>query len=111
MTNQMGKDGAGRRGLEIDVAKYQAMIDDPKISEGEKRQFVEALWQILVTFVDLGFDLHPATVACGKLGPNGIENCPEPKNMLYSEDIFTGKFEDVASTAEELSGEESEHES
>lgn len=111
MTNEIVKSGRGRQGLEVDIAKYQTMIDDPALSEEEKRQFIEALWKILVTFVDLGFDLHSAKVACGKLGPETIEDCSAPRNMISLEDILTTKFDDAVSDNGGEDEKESGHES
>lgn len=97
MTNEIVKSVGGRQGLEVDIAKYQAMLDEPELTESEKRQFIEALWKILVTLIDLGFDLHSAKVACGKLGPEAIEDCSAPRNMISLEDILTTKFDDAVS--------------
>lgn len=54
------------RKIEVDVDRYQAMLDDPALTEAKKEQIITALWQIIVAFVDLGFDVHPAQSACGK---------------------------------------------
>ncbi|WP_306049681.1 hypothetical protein [Oceaniradius stylonematis] len=48
-----------RRKVEIDWDRYMAMLDDDDLSDAEKQQFLEALWQIIVQFVDLGFGVHP----------------------------------------------------
>jgi hypothetical protein len=48
-----------RPALTLDVARYEAMLADPALSESERTAFLEALWEIVVTFVDLGFDIHP----------------------------------------------------
>jgi hypothetical protein len=48
-----------RPALTLDVARYEAMLADPVLSEAERRAFLEALWGIVVAFVDLGFDIHP----------------------------------------------------
>ncbi len=43
----------------FDAAKYEAMLDESDLSEAQKREFLETLWQIMVQFVDLGFGVHP----------------------------------------------------
>jgi hypothetical protein len=48
-----------RPALTLDVARYEAMLADPALSEAERTAFVETLWEIVVAFVDLGFDIHP----------------------------------------------------
>lgn len=55
-----------RRALTLDVEKYQRMLDAPDLSEHQRRQFIEALWSIVVSFVDLGFEVGPAEMACGQ---------------------------------------------
>lgn len=111
MTNYMRSKDRGLSHLEIDVEKYQAMIDHPALSETEKRQFIDALWTVLITFIDLGFDLHPVKVACGKLGPEAIEDCSAPKNMVGSEHILTAQFDDAVSDNGGGDDKESGHES
>jgi len=48
-----------RPALTLDVARYEAMLADPALSEAERTAFLEVLWEIIVGFVDLGFDIHP----------------------------------------------------
>lgn len=43
----------------VDVEKYKALLDDETLSEAEKEAFLQALWSIVVAFVDLGFGVHP----------------------------------------------------
>lgn len=55
------------RPIPFDVARYLHFIDDQPLSEDQKRQMTEALWAIVIGFVDLGFGVHPAQQACGKV--------------------------------------------
>lgn len=55
------------RRLEVDVDRYQEYLDDPALSEAERAQIIKALWVIISGFVELGFDVHPAQQACGKV--------------------------------------------
>lgn len=60
--------------LELDVALYQEMLDDPALTDAQKEQIIRALWDIIVAFVDLGYGVHPAQLAqnaCGKLSEEG----------------------------------------
>jgi hypothetical protein len=41
--------------LTVDVEKYQAYLDGADMSEAQKEEFLQALWSIMVSFVDLGF--------------------------------------------------------
>ena len=72
--------------LTIDYEKYAQLLDEADVSEDQQREFIEAIWNIVVSFVDLGFGVHPvqeAQKACGKTKkkprkpalkvPNGVE--------------------------------------
>ena len=56
--------------IEVDYQKYERFLEAADLSEEHKREFIAALWSIIVAFVDLGFGVHPAQQAektCGKL--------------------------------------------
>ncbi|MEM1287247.1 MAG: hypothetical protein AAGH60_02735 [Pseudomonadota bacterium] len=63
------------KALTLDVELYQSYIDDPEMSKADKRALVKALWLIMVSCVDLGYDIHPlqhpelgeAFTACGQI--------------------------------------------
>ncbi|MEI4233003.1 hypothetical protein [Roseovarius sp. D22-M7] len=57
---------AGKKKLSIDVERYQHLLDKPGLSAEQKDQFLEALWSIIVAFVDYGYNVHPAQEVCGK---------------------------------------------
>mgnify|MGYP000507132102 CR=1 FL=1 len=43
----------------VDVEKYKVFLDDPALTEAQKEEFLQALWSIIVAFVELGFGVHP----------------------------------------------------
>lgn len=45
--------------LKLDVARYEELLADFDMSEEERVALLQAMWNIVVSFVDLGFDLHP----------------------------------------------------
>lgn len=45
--------------LEIDVDRYQSYLDQQSLTESQRREFVHALWAVVVAFVDLGYGVHP----------------------------------------------------
>lgn len=45
--------------LQVDVQQFQSYLDDLDISEESKIELLETLWSIVVTFVDMGFGIHP----------------------------------------------------
>ncbi|MET1414382.1 hypothetical protein ABVF61_19070 [Roseibium sp. HPY-6] len=51
--------GSEYKTLTLDVDYYQSFLDDVDISDAQKRELIETLWNIVVQFVDLGFGIHP----------------------------------------------------
>lgn len=49
--------------LEIDYALYEEMLKDSQWNDEQKREFIETMWSVIVSFVDLGFGIHPAQQA------------------------------------------------
>ena len=45
--------------LTLDVSLYERYLADSGLTDDQKREFLEALWTIIVGFVDLGFGIHP----------------------------------------------------
>ncbi|WP_299632610.1 hypothetical protein [uncultured Roseobacter sp.] len=103
------KHGA-HRALKIDVAKYQAMIDDPGLSEDQKREFIEALWTIVIAFVDLGFELHDTDLACGKLSHPDDPTFGSEPDVVVLETFLASKFESASAAVDAKNTKESVHE-
>lgn len=59
-------DTAAKPIITVDVQKYQAYLDDPELSDAQKEEFLQALWSIVVAFVELGFGVHPLQEVCGQ---------------------------------------------
>ncbi|MEM9128266.1 MAG: hypothetical protein AAGA97_00895 [Pseudomonadota bacterium] len=53
--------------VKVDVERYAHMLSNTDMSEDQKRQFLEALWTIIVSFIDLGFGVHPLADTCGQV--------------------------------------------
>lgn len=67
-------DTSARPALTIDWDLYAEHLEGSDLSDDQKREFLEALWAIIVAFVDLGFGVHPlqqASDACGQIGDIG----------------------------------------
>ena len=43
------------RPLQFDAAKYLDYVEDPHLTEAQKIEFLQTLWTIMASFVDLGF--------------------------------------------------------
>ena len=67
-----------KRLVEIDTAKYQKYLDDSSLDEAGKQETVEAIWSIIVNFVDLGFEVHPLQQAQGKNSADACGQLTDP---------------------------------
>lgn len=45
--------------LRIDWDRYHQILATSDLSQAEQKALIETLWSIMVSFVDLGFKLHP----------------------------------------------------
>jgi len=53
--------------LSIDWELYGQYLNDSDLSEADKRACIEALWSIMVSFVDMGFRLAPVPDICERI--------------------------------------------
>lgn len=73
--------------LAVDVEKYQAYLDEADMTEEQKEEFLQALWSIIVSFVDLGFGVHPMQSVCGEDEAGDNKNPRKNMDMLVSEEF------------------------
>ena len=78
-------DGAARPVLAVDVEKYQSWLDDSGLSEAQKKEFLQAVWSMVVTFVELGFGVHPLQEVCGKDGQSVVTTLGDDFDKVKSE--------------------------
>lgn len=50
---------SGVPALKFDPRKYSHFLNETGWTEAQKDEFTEALWLIIVSFVDRGYNLHP----------------------------------------------------
>ena len=80
--------------ITVDYEKYEHFLETADLSEDQKRQFIDALWQIIVSFVDLGFGVHPAQQAqntCGQLRNNSPKSLSTAGNEVEWDSKFLNK--------------------
>ena len=65
----------------IDWQAFLPYLNDSDLSEQDKRAFVETLWSIVLSFVDLGYGLNPTQEICGE--------------VIDLNRLFTGRVADV----------------
>ena len=61
------KSKAGTPTLTIDWETYGKYLNESDLSDAEKREFLETIWAIVVSAVDLGFGVHPVQQAAGNI--------------------------------------------
>jgi hypothetical protein len=84
----------GRPVVTFDVSRYEHFLEDQGLSAEQKRAMLEALWSIIVSFVDLGFGVHPVQQACGQNDDEDYENSGGVLDEVYSDQsaqIIEGK--------------------
>ncbi|WP_283644627.1 hypothetical protein [Marinovum algicola] len=82
---------SARPTLTVDVAKYQEYLDGSDLTPEQKEEFLRAVWSIVVTFVELGYGVHPLQEACGKDHENGGLPPARASDALLSEDQNTAE--------------------
>ncbi|MFO1210337.1 MAG: hypothetical protein U1E40_14135 [Amaricoccus sp.] len=55
----MAQSGKQRR-FEIDVDRYQAMLDSTDLTPTQKEDLIRALWTMMMMAIDLGLSIQPA---------------------------------------------------
>ena len=75
--------------LTLDITLYERYLEEADLSADERRAFLEALWSIIVSFVDLGFGVHPLQQAgldpfCGQNGSKAHLDVPDSEVVLHS---------------------------
>ena len=53
--------------LTIDWELYGKYLDESDLSDVEKRKFLETIWAMVVSAIDLGFGVHPVQQAAGNI--------------------------------------------
>lgn len=91
---------AAQQTLTIDWDRYGEMLEASDLSDAEKRAFLETLWSIAVSFVDLGFGIHPlqlvAENSCEQQDDITKFIASESATVVSSKDIPTSEFNAAA---------------
>jgi hypothetical protein len=59
-------DATAKRMIKVDVDRYQSYLDGTNLTAGQKEQFIQDMWLVMMSFVELGFEVHPVQEVCGK---------------------------------------------
>jgi len=80
-------DASSRPIITVDVEKYQSLIDDPTLTQAQKEEFLQALWSIILSFVELGFGVHPLQEVCGQDSGKLSRQLKETFNQVKSQEL------------------------
>lgn len=64
-------EAAARRIIKVDVERYQSYLDDTSMTDQQKKDFLQAMWLVMMSFVEMGFEVHPIQHVCGKASSIG----------------------------------------
>ena len=53
--------------IRFDMEDWLPYLKDSNLTDDQKREFLESLWAIVMSCVDLGFHLNPAQEICGEV--------------------------------------------
>ena len=85
------------KALQIDMARYQSVLDKSGLSDDQKKEIILELWKIVIAFVDLGFKVSPLDLACGKLSIDHDQTGNQDSAMVRSQaETLTQKFNHLA---------------
>lgn len=65
ITNTTASEKQPNTALSLDVEAYRHLVAGDGTSRAEETRLIEAVWAVVVSFVDLGFGLHPVQQAMG----------------------------------------------
>lgn len=102
--------GAGRPALTLDVSLYEHYLAESDLTDEEKHEFLQTLWNIICEFVMLGYGVHPLQQVENGRGCSSGNGSFLTLDMLELEDHqITDKFKDAAKTEKSRRKEESKH--
>lgn len=91
--------------VEIDYERYEQYFEDSDLTDDQKREFIAALWSIIVNFVDLGFGVHPAQQAqeaCGKPSAKTEDlHISDDDRVEWDGKLLSENFDDAAASKPE----------
>ncbi len=86
------KDSVQFPALAIDWDLFGSYLDDSDLDDNQKREFIEIIWYIVVTFVDLGFGIEPVQQAILE-GQKEQPNLALPFLEVIEDSVLSGAFE------------------
>ena len=73
--------------LTFDVTRYDKYLADCDLTEEQKQEFLETLWNIIVSFVDIGFGIDATQAVCGQLLQTAFKDILNDSDMIESKTL------------------------
>ena len=73
--------------LTFDVTRYDKYLADCDLTKEQKQKFLETLWNIIVSFVDIGFGIDATQAACGQLLQTAFKDILNDSDMIKSKTL------------------------
>ncbi|SPF80663.1 hypothetical protein [Pseudoprimorskyibacter insulae] len=104
MVQADGQNNGRYKSLTLDVERYQAMLDAPDLSDAQRRELIETLWQVVVGFIDLNVEIRTTDEgvgeSCGKLPKlSPSATCDAPPVVKSSIPLMKSGFAEASSNA------------
>lgn len=90
-----GTDLTRRPSFQMDLARYEKVLEGTDIPAEHKQQMIEALWTIIVAFVEIGYGTHPVQQARERENGDLLEGSKAPDDDLYSGQSPNNRIESV----------------
>ena len=74
--------------LKLNPEDYAADMSKFDIPEGQRQEFLETLWNIMVMCVDLGFGVDAVSLACGQNGEPAMAVTDRASDMVNLREKF-----------------------
>lgn len=97
-TKEENRTQTPRRTLTLDVEKYQSMLDAPGTTAKQRDEFLKATWNVVVAFVDLGFEIR-SEGHCGQVGSSQDESTLRVEDLIELTQLNLGKEFEISACA------------
>ncbi len=96
------QDSSAIPSLTLDIGRYDEFLQECDWSDQQKAEFLNALWSIVIAFVDMGFGMDATQAACGKLLESAFGNMFDDSHDVESEvSALPDNFKTVSKRKEE----------
>lgn len=52
--------------IQFDAQEFAHFLDESDLTHGQKLEYIQTIWGIVLQFIDMGFGIHPLQMALGQ---------------------------------------------